>query len=99
MTARPRSSFSDFAAILNQNGRTIWLGQSVDTSTLHTSYSDYSRVPILTSVGCAMRRPSANKPKFDQNLRELVGARSRLMVDSGGFVLMGKDVAHWSVTS
>lgn len=92
-------SFHDFATILRQNRRTIWLGQSVDTSILHTSYEDFCSVPILTSVGCAMRRPSANVPKFDQHLRERVGAGSRLMVDSGGFVLMGQSSRRWTTAS
>jgi queuine/archaeosine tRNA-ribosyltransferase len=92
-----RSGFADFTTILHQNRRTIWLGQSVDTSILHTSCEDYSRIPILTSVGCVIRRPSAHKSKFDHRLRERLGAKGRLMVDSGGFVLMGRDNRGWGV--
>jgi queuine/archaeosine tRNA-ribosyltransferase len=95
MTRSPQ--FFDFCRTLQHHGRTIWLGQSVDTSRIHTSYDTYATVPILTSVGCAMRRPTANEPKFDKNLREFLGAKSRLMVDSGGFVLMTKKDRHWTV--
>jgi tRNA-guanine family transglycosylase len=51
----------------------------------------------LTSVGCVMRRPKANAAKFDASLRKRLGATRRLMVDSGGFVLMTKNDRRWTV--
>jgi len=92
------ATFSDFVALLNQHRKKIWLGQSVDTSVIHTAHAEYCTLPILTSVGCAMRRPTANEPKFDRNLRAHVGAFKSLMVDSGGFVLMNKVDCHWTVS-
>jgi queuine/archaeosine tRNA-ribosyltransferase len=88
--------FSELSRVLERNGRTIWLGQSVDTSTIHTAYEDFATIPILTSVGCVMRRPKANAAKFDATLRSRLGAKERLMVDSGGFVLMTKNDRGWS---
>jgi tRNA-guanine family transglycosylase len=88
--------FSDLSRILERDSRTIWLGQSVDTSTIHTGYREFANIPILTSVGCTMRRPKANSAKFDENLRIRVGAKKRLMVDSGGFVLMTKQDRKWN---
>lgn len=63
---------------------------------IHTTYEDFASVPILTSLGCVMRRPLANSAKFDLNLRSRVGARAHLMVDSGGFVLMTKRNRSWN---
>lgn len=91
------ATFSDFVALLNQHRKKIWLGQSVDTSVIHVAHPEYRALPILTSVGCAMRRPTANEPKFDRDLRGRVGAFKSLMVDSGGFVLMNKEDCHWTV--
>lgn len=54
-------------------------------------------LPVLTSVGCAIRRPESVKKKFDANLRGQVGAGGELMVDSGGFVLMKNPEAGWGV--
>jgi queuine/archaeosine tRNA-ribosyltransferase len=90
-------NFSDFLRKLEGHGRTIWLGQSVDTSTIHTEYSEYRDVPVFTTVGCVIRRPAANGAKFDSNLRARLGARHRLMVDSGGFVLMTTQTRAWHV--
>jgi tRNA-guanine family transglycosylase len=92
------SGFARFSQILSHAGHSIWLGQSVDTSVIHTSYEDFESVPILTSLGCVMRRPNANSAKFDGNLRSRVGAGARLMVDSGGFVLMTKRNRTWNGT-
>ena len=93
------ANFSDVLSTIETEGRTIWLGQSVDTSTIHDAYDDFSSLPVLTSVGCAIRRPKTISKKFDLSLRERIGAKSRLMVDSGGFVLMTNDDARWSVGS
>lgn len=70
----------------------------MDTSRIHTEYEDFRCVPILTSLGCCIRRPKSNSLKFDAGLRRRVGAGSKLMVDSGGFVLMTKRRAAWNVT-
>jgi queuine/archaeosine tRNA-ribosyltransferase len=87
--------FADFSRSLRANGTTLWLGQSVDTSTIHTRHAEFRTVPILTSIGCVIRRPVANGAKFDDGLRQRIGAQSHLMVDSGGFVLMSKPNIRW----
>ena len=75
----------------------VWIGQSVDTSVIHKTFDEYHSLPILTSVGCAIRRPTTVKKKFDTDLRKHVGAGGDLMVDSGGFVLMKNPSAGWGV--
>jgi hypothetical protein len=95
--SRLRANFSNVLATIEAHGCTIWLGQSVDTSTIHDAYDDFGSLPILTSVGCAIRRPNAVSKKFDINLRERIGAKGQLMVDSGGFVLMTKHDTAWNV--
>lgn len=97
MEHNARAVFDGFLTIMGKHDRSLWLGQSVDTSILHAGYPDFARLPILTSVGCVIRRPRAIADKFDARLRERVGARSRLMVDSGGFVLMRNPAAGWDV--
>ena len=82
---------------LTAAGIDLWLGQSLDTSKLHERIPEYQFLPILTSVGCAFRRPSSILPKFDGRLRERLGARGKVMVDSGGFVLMKHSTMQWSV--
>jgi queuine/archaeosine tRNA-ribosyltransferase len=89
--------FANILSTIERQGGTIWLGQSVDTSTIHDTYEDFARLPILTSVGCAMRRPRAVSEKFDTDLRSRIGAKGSLMVDSGGFVLMTKQDSRWDV--
>jgi tRNA-guanine family transglycosylase len=91
------ATFAEVLSTIEAHGRTIWLGQSVDTSTIHDAYEDFDTLPILTSVGCAIRRPRAVSEKFDGNLRSRLGAKNRLMVDSGGFVLMTKQDSRWDV--
>jgi queuine/archaeosine tRNA-ribosyltransferase len=99
VTNQQVTSFRELLTTLQSNDRTIWLGQSVDTSTIHTCYDDFSEIPILTSIGCAMRRRKANGAKFDVGLRKRLGAGGPLMVDSGGFVLMAKKNRRWSAAS
>ena len=77
----------------------LFAGQSVDTSVLHKAYPEFDELPILTSVGCAFRRPQKLLKMFDRGLRDRVGARQELFVDSGGFVLMGEESDHWSAES
>lgn len=44
-----------------------------------------------------MRRPRAVSEKFNANLRDRIGAKGKLMVDSGGYVLMTKQDSRWNV--
>jgi tRNA-guanine family transglycosylase len=81
---------------LREGSIDLWLGQSVDTSRIHTRVPDYAGLPVLTSIGCGFRRPTSALRKFDRNLREHVGAGGKLMVDSGGFALISKEAAVWN---
>ncbi|RWD65944.1 hypothetical protein [Mesorhizobium sp.] len=91
------STFEAIVGTLQQHRRTLWLGQSVDTSVLHASYADFEWLPLLTSVGCIIRRPKANGEKFDGKLRERIAAKGPLTIDSGGFVLMMNPSLGWNV--
>lgn len=75
----------------------VWAGQSVDTSKILSRYPDFRNQPLLTSVGCAIRRPSLIKNHFHAGLREKLCTKGPIMVDSGGFVLMTQDV-NWGVS-
>ncbi len=75
---------------------TVWLGQSVDTSSICSRHQELSHLPFLTSLGCAIRRPSLKKTHFTSNLKEKLGVSGPLMVDSGGFALMTNPRSKWS---
>lgn len=74
----------------------MWLGQSVDTSVIHVSTPEFQPLPVLTSLGCAIRRPALLTSRFGPNLRSILQVRGPLMLDSGGFALMKQDNAHWT---
>jgi hypothetical protein len=75
----------------------VWLGQSVDTSSLCASYPELRCLPFLTSLGCAIRRPSLRHTHFDGRLRDKLGITGPLMIDSGGFALLMNPRANWTV--
>lgn len=97
MLNRRSKRFVSALKILNRHNVQISLGQSVDTSVIHKRIADFRELPVLTSVGCAIRRPKKLLPKFNNLLRDHVGAEGRLMVDSGGFVLMNNPEIRWDV--
>lgn len=51
---------------------------------------------FLTSLGCAIRKPSLKQTHFNENLRKKLGIAGPLMVDSGGFALMKAPKAKWT---
>lgn len=75
----------------------VWLGQSVDTSSLCASYPELKCLPFLTSLGCAIRRPSLRHTHFDGSLRDKLGITGPLMIDSGGFALLMNARANWTI--
>ncbi len=75
----------------------IWLGQSVDTSSICSNYEELSSLSFLTSLGCAIRRPSLRKTHLNINLRAKLGLTGPLMIDSGGFALSINPSARWSL--
>lgn len=77
----------------------VWLGQSVDTSSLCASHSELRQLRFLTSLGCAIRRPSLCRTHFNEGLRDRLGVTGPLMIDSGGFALLMNPQARWSVRS
>lgn len=76
----------------------VWLGQSVDTSSICSAYPELSRGPFLTSLGCGIRKPNLRKTFFNPMLRKRLGITGPLMVDSGGFVLMTNPKLKWTLT-
>src|SRR6185437_895079 len=80
-----------------ENTPIVWLGQSVDTSSLCASYPEMRKLRFLTSLGCAIRKPSLHKTHFHDQLRSKLGVTGPLMVDSGGFALMINPHARWGV--
>ena len=72
-----------------------WLGQSADTSCICSTHHELNRTPFLTSLGCAIRKPSLIKTHFNSDLRAKLGVRGPLMVDSGGFALVANPRARW----
>jgi queuine/archaeosine tRNA-ribosyltransferase len=75
----------------------IWLGQSVDTSSICSGHAELSSAPFLTSLGCAIRRPSLKYTHLNAQLKEKLGISGPLMVDSGGFHLMMNPKSEWNV--
>lgn len=74
----------------------VWLGQSVDTSSICARYSDLRTSAFLTSLGCLIRKPSLAKSHFNENLRKTMGFQGPLMIDSGGFVLSKQEHPQWT---
>ena len=76
---------------------TVWLGQSVDTSCICSTHPELSYKPFLTSLGCAIRRPSLRRTHFNSQLKTKLGVTGPLMVDSGGFALLMNPSARWTL--
>jgi len=75
----------------------IWLGQSADTSSLCAAHDELNQMPFLTSLGCAIRKPSLRNTHFTSDLKKKLGISGPLMVDSGGFALMANPKAQWAL--
>lgn len=78
------------------NSPIVWLGQSADTSSLCAGHAELRGLPFLTSLGCAIRRPSLGQTHFNENLRRALGLSGPLMLDSGGFALSRKPDKKWT---
>jgi queuine/archaeosine tRNA-ribosyltransferase len=76
---------------------TVWLGQSVDTSSICSGYRELRNACFLTSLGCAIRRPSLLKTHFNTSLRTKLSLYGPLMIDSGGFALSVNPGAKWTI--
>ena len=76
---------------------TVWLGQSADTSCICSTHPELNQKPFLTSLGCALRRPSLRESHFNAQLKTKLGVSGPLMVDSGGFALLMNPKARWTV--
>jgi hypothetical protein len=75
---------------------TIWLGQSADTSSICASHPELRAGHFLTSLGCAIRRPSLRKTHFHFNVKAKLGITGPLMIDSGGFALLMNPNPNWT---
>jgi queuine/archaeosine tRNA-ribosyltransferase len=73
----------------------VWLGQSVDTSSICSAFADFDRSAFLTSLGCAIRKPSLRTSCFNGDLRSKIGVHGPLMIDSGGFALSSRPDPKW----
>jgi len=82
---------------MKNNRPIIWLGQSVDTSSICSVHAELSKLPFLTSLGCAIRKPSLKHTHFTADLKSKLGITGPLMIDSGGFALMMNPSSKWSV--
>ena len=76
---------------------TAWLGQSMDSSSICATYPELNQMPFITSLGCAIRRPSLLRTHLNCHLRSKLGLNGPLMVDSGGFALMTNPHAKWTI--
>lgn len=74
-----------------------WLGQSVNTSSICAHHPELNISPFLTSLGCAIRRPSLKRTHLNSGLRVKLGISGPLMIDSGGFALMRSPDSKWSL--
>lgn len=75
----------------------VWLGQSVNTSSICADHAQLKTASFLTSLGCAIRRPRLRQTHLNSSLREKLGVAGRLMIDSGGFALMSSPDTKWTV--
>jgi queuine/archaeosine tRNA-ribosyltransferase len=83
--------------LVSQSRPIVWLGQSVDTSSLCAAHAELSQMPFITSLGCAIRKPALKQSHFTSNLRKKLGVTGPLMVDSGGFALMLSPKSDWTL--
>ena len=60
-------------------------------------YEELNSLPFLTSLGCAIRRPSLRRTHLNADLRIKLGLTGPLMIDSGGFALSMDPSAPWSI--
>jgi hypothetical protein len=74
----------------------VWLGQSVDTSAICAHHSALANLPFLTSLGCAIRKPSLKSTHFRPELKDKLGISGPLMVDSGGYALSVSPNSRWT---
>jgi queuine/archaeosine tRNA-ribosyltransferase len=74
----------------------VWLCHNLRNQVLFAQHQSLKRAPVLVSLGDAFLRPSYKNRFFTEKLRETLGLRGPLMVDSGGFALMRRRHLRWS---
>lgn len=75
----------------------LWLCQNLRNQVLPAQHDALKRAPVLVSLGDAFLRPSYKDRFFTERLREILGMQGPIMVDSGGFALMGRREQRWSM--
>jgi 7-cyano-7-deazaguanine tRNA-ribosyltransferase len=75
----------------------VWLCHNLRNRVLFAQHSSLRRAPVLVSLGDAFLRPSYKDRFFTEKLRETLGLRGPIMVDSGGFALMRRRHLRWSM--
>jgi queuine/archaeosine tRNA-ribosyltransferase len=75
----------------------LWLCHNLRNQVLLAQHDGLKRAPVLVSLGDAFLRPSYKDRFFTERLRETLGLYGPIMVDSGGFALMGRPKLQWSL--
>jgi tRNA-guanine family transglycosylase len=75
----------------------LWLCHNLRNQVLLAGCEELRRAPVLVSLGDAFLRPSYKDRFFTERLRETLGLQGPIMVDSGGFALMGRRELQWSM--
>ncbi len=66
----------------------VWLGQSVRTTVVTRRYPEFAQESWMVSLGDAVHRPRLIDKVFKADIRERIGVKGPLMLDSGGFTMM-----------
>lgn len=69
---------------------TVWLGHSVRTTMLTACHERLAAAPHMVSLGDAVHRPNLLDRVFAEPLKPRLGLKGPLMLDSGGFTLLGR---------
>lgn len=75
----------------------VWLCHNLRNQVLFAQHRSLKQAPVLVSLGDAFLRPSYKDRFFTEELRETLGLKGPIMVDSGGFALMSRRHLRWSM--
>lgn len=75
----------------------VWLCHNLRNQVLFAQHRSLRGAPVLVSLGDAFLRPSYKDRFFTEKLKETLGLRGPIMVDSGGFALMSRRHLRWSM--
>ena len=75
----------------------VWLCHNLRNQVLFAHHRNLQRAPVLVSLGDAFLRPSYKDRYFTEALRETLGLKGPIMIDSGGFALMSRRHLRWNM--